>query len=77
MRGDLLRALEFNPLAVLLMLVLLVGALRWLLVLALGRRPVLELTRRGRAVLWSVVLAVLAAGWGYVWLSESWRQPYG
>jgi hypothetical protein len=77
MRGDFWRALEFNPLAVLLMLVLLVGALRWLVVLALGRRPVLELTRRGRAVLWSVVLVILAAGWGYVLMSESWRQPYG
>lgn len=76
MRGDLLRALEFNPLAVLLMLVLLVGALRWLLALALGRRPVLELSRRGHAVMWLVVGAILAAGWVYVWLSESWREPW-
>ena len=76
MCGDVLLALEFNPLAVLLAIVLLAGSLRWLIVLALGRRPVLELTRRGVWMLACVVVAVLSAGWVYVLWSESWRRPW-
>jgi hypothetical protein len=76
MRGDFLRALEFNPLAVLFFALLIVGSMRWLVVLISGKRPVLELTRRGLALLWGVVGLVLAAGWVYVWMSEAWREPW-
>lgn len=77
LRGDLIGAVIFNPLAVILAAVLLVGMARWLLVvLPLGRRPVLQLNQRGRWAALGLVVLVFAAGWTYVVLSESWRQPW-
>lgn len=74
--GDVLAALRFNPLAVALVVVISLGVLRWLLVLVLGRRPVMELGRRGNLVLVATAVVVLAANWIYVAASESWRAPY-
>lgn len=77
LRGDLAGAITYNPLAVLLALLLLLGVARWLLlVLPLGRRPVLQLNQRGRWTALGLVLLLFTAGWAYVVLSESWRQPW-
>ena len=77
LRGDVADAIAYNPLSVLLALLLLFGIARWLLVVVpLGRRPVLQLNQRGRMVALVLMLLVFAAGWAYVVLSESWRQPW-
>lgn len=74
--GDVFAALRFNPLAVILMVVISLGVLRWLLVLVLGRRPVLQLNRRGNLVLVAAAVIGLAANWAYVLTSAAWRLPY-
>lgn len=77
MHGELIRALEFNPLAILLIALLVVGVARWLLVvLPSGKRPVLEFTRRAWVGVVALGVALFAAGWLYVVLSESWRRSW-
>lgn len=77
LRGDIVEAVTYNPLAILLAALLLAGIARWLLiVLPLGRRPLMQLNRRGRWVAPVLVLLVFVAGWAYVVLSESWRRPW-
>jgi hypothetical protein len=77
LRGDLVEAVTYNPLAVVLAALLLAGVARWLLiVLPLGRRPLLELNQRGRWIALALALLVFASGWAYVVLSESWRRPW-
>lgn len=78
LRGDLVEAVTYNPLAVALAALLLAGVARWLLiVLPLGRRPLLQLNQRGRWLALALVLLLFASGWVYVVLSESWRRPWG
>lgn len=74
--GDVALALRFNPLAVALLVLITLGALRWLVVLVLGKRPVLEVKRRGNLVLAAAAILCIGANWIYVLASESWRLPY-
>lgn len=74
--ADVMAALSFNPLAVILMLVISLGVLRWLLVLLLGRRPVLQLNRRGSLILAAAAVIALGLNWAYVLASGAWRLPY-
>jgi hypothetical protein len=72
-RGDILGAVVFNPLAVVLALVLVLGVLRWLMVLVLGKRPVAALSPRGRWIAVAVVVLAFAANWAYVLWLAPWR----
>lgn len=77
LRGDLVEAVTYNPLAVVLAALLLAGVARWLLiVLPRGRRPLLQLNQRGRWAALALAVLVFASGWVYVVLSESWRRPW-
>ena len=72
-RGDLVGAVVFNPLAVALAVVLVLGVARWLLVLALGKRPVLVLSSRGRWIAGALVVLAFALNWAYVLWLAPWR----
>ena len=70
-------ALYYNPLAVALILVVILGAARWLLLaLPLGQRPQCELTRRGRWISFALALVAISLGWVYVVVSQSFLRPF-
>ncbi len=69
-------ALMYNPLALLVLLLLLWGAFSYLfLVLPRRRRVVLETTRRERIALWAIALALLLANWAWVLWSGMYEEP--
>jgi hypothetical protein len=69
-------ALYYNPLAILFCAVLLLGALRWLGTLMLARRPIIELSGRGRVLVFVLALLLFVAGWVYVVMNMSFTRPY-
>ena len=76
-RGHVHDALTYNPLAVALILVVVVGAARWLLLaLPLGQRPQCELSRRGRWIGFALALVAISLGWVYVLVSQSYLRPF-
>jgi len=74
--GRLGAALSYNPLALLLLLALLYGALSYLLfVLPFGRRVQLHASRTQWRVFWTLVVVVFVANWAYVLYSGMYREP--
>ncbi|MFB3892371.1 MAG: DUF2752 domain-containing protein [Phycisphaerae bacterium] len=63
LRGDVVRAWQFNPM---LATVLSVGGLVVLVQLVFGRAIRLNLTRRQRKVFWAAIIAAAGANWAYV-----------
>ena len=69
-------ALYYNPLAIVFCAALVAGTLRWLFALTFARRPIVELSTRGRVLVVALALVILLAGWAYVLMSLSFTRPY-
>jgi hypothetical protein len=69
-------ALYYNPLAIVFCAVLVLGTMRWLAALILARRPIIELSGRGRVLVFALALLLFVAGWVYVVMSMSFTRPY-
>ncbi len=69
-------ALYYNPLAIVFCAALVLGTLRWLGALVFARRPIVELSGRGRVLVFFLALLLFVAGWVYVVMSMSFTRPY-
>jgi Protein of unknown function (DUF2752) len=69
-------ALYYNPLAVVFCAALAAGTLRWLCALTLARRPIVELSTRGRVMVLALAMLIFLAGWAYVLIGQSFTRPY-
>jgi hypothetical protein len=74
--GEVALAFQYNPLAPVLLLVLLYGVISWVfVVLPFRRRLVVDSTARARMVFWVAVGLILAANWVYVVWSGMYKVP--
>lgn len=69
-------AIQYNPMALLMLAAMVYGAASYLfLVLPLGRRLQLEATKGQMRALWTVVIVAFLANWAYVLFSGMYTVP--
>jgi hypothetical protein len=74
--GEVALAFQYNPLAPIVLLVLVYGVISWVfVVLPFRRRLVVDASARARVVFWVVVGLILAANWVYVVWAGMYKVP--